>query len=96
MVKMGRLSPCEHQQCMAHGIHLSVCDVLYKSRPSENIDLENTCEDYDILEIEEVTGDKIEISIDDDISTFVELRDDCDVDYYSKGAKNRQIVQKIS
>ena len=79
MVKMGRLSSCKHQQCMAHGIHLFVCDVLNKSRPSENIDLENTCEDYDILEIEEVTGDNIEISIDEDITTFVELRDDCDI-----------------
>ena len=52
MVKMGRSSPCKHQQCMAHGFHLSVCDVLYKSRSSENIDRQNTCEDYDILEME--------------------------------------------
>ena len=32
MVKMGRISPCEHQQCFAHGIHLAVCDILYKTK----------------------------------------------------------------
>ena len=75
MVNMGRSSPYHHQQCMAHGIHLSVCDVLYKSRSRENIDRQNTC---DILVLKKVTGDKIEISIDDDITTLVEQRDDYD------------------
>ena len=79
MVKMGRLSPCQHQQCLAHGIHLSVCDVLYKSRSSVDIHLDNTHGNYDNLEIEEVTGDKIEICIYDNITKFVELRDDYDI-----------------
>lgn len=30
MVKFGRLIECDHQLCYAHGIHLAVCDVLYK------------------------------------------------------------------
>lgn len=30
MVKVGRLINCEHHLCYAHGIHLAVCDVLYK------------------------------------------------------------------
>lgn len=30
MVKFGKLIDCEHQLCFAHGIHLAVCDVLYK------------------------------------------------------------------
>ena len=33
------------------------------------------------LEIKKVNGDQIEISIGDDITTFVELRDDYDKDY---------------
>ena len=32
MVKMGRISPCEHKQCFAHGIHSAVCDILYKTK----------------------------------------------------------------
>ena len=30
MVKFGKEIDCEHQLCYAHGIHLAVCDVLYK------------------------------------------------------------------
>ena len=34
--KFGRLSGIEYQLCYAHGLHLEVCDVLYKkSKPSE-------------------------------------------------------------
>jgi hypothetical protein len=34
MKKMGRILECEHQLCHAHGLHLAVCDVLYKkTRP---------------------------------------------------------------
>lgn len=29
MVKMGRQAPFDHHQCMLHGLHLSVMDVLY-------------------------------------------------------------------
>ena len=30
MKKFGRLSSIEHQLCYDHGLHLAVCDVLYK------------------------------------------------------------------
>lgn len=30
MLKVGRLVNVEHQVCFAHGIHLAVCDLLYK------------------------------------------------------------------
>ncbi len=30
MLKFERISHSEHQQCFAHGLHLAVCDVLYK------------------------------------------------------------------
>jgi hypothetical protein len=30
MVKFGRLIACDHNLCYAHGIHLAVCDVLYR------------------------------------------------------------------
>lgn len=33
MVKMGRESRFVHQQCIAHGLHLAVTDVLFKKRP---------------------------------------------------------------
>lgn len=33
MIKMGKESPFVHQQCIAHGLHLAVTDVLYKKRP---------------------------------------------------------------
>ena len=29
MVKFGKSLPCEHQLCLAHGVHLAVTDVLY-------------------------------------------------------------------
>jgi len=32
MLKVGKLVNTEHQLCFAHGIHLAVCDVLYKKK----------------------------------------------------------------
>ena len=32
MKKFGRLRVIEHQLCYAHGLHLAVCEVLYKSQ----------------------------------------------------------------
>ena len=29
MTKFGKIIPCKHQLCYAHGIHLAVSDVLY-------------------------------------------------------------------
>lgn len=33
MKKMGREIGPDHQICFAHGLHLAVCDVLYKKKP---------------------------------------------------------------
>ena len=30
MVKFGKIIDCDHQLCYVHGIHLAVCDVLYR------------------------------------------------------------------
>ena len=30
---MGRLMEIEHQICLSHGYHLSVCNILYKDQP---------------------------------------------------------------
>ena len=30
MVKFGKIIDCDQQLCYAHGIHLAVCDVLYR------------------------------------------------------------------
>ena len=32
MKKLGKISQLDHQLCYAHGVHLAVCDVLYKNR----------------------------------------------------------------
>lgn len=42
MLKVGRLVPVKHQLCFAHGIHLAVCDVLYKKRLDETEAIEET------------------------------------------------------
>ena len=51
MIKTGRLSGIIHQVCHSHGLHLAVCDVLYKCRNIENTNEANIHEyDYDIFE----------------------------------------------
>ena len=52
MIKTGRLSGIIHQVCHSHGLHLAVCDVLYKKcRNIENANEANVHEyDYDIFE----------------------------------------------
>ena len=34
--KMGKLLKIVHQLCLAHGMHLAVCDVLYKAKKKSN------------------------------------------------------------
>ena len=46
IIKTGRLSGIIHQICHSHGLHLAVCDVLYKKRHN----LEDTNEDEEALE----------------------------------------------
>ena len=37
MKKLGKMSQLNYQLCYAHGVHLAVCDVLYKSRSVTHI-----------------------------------------------------------
>lgn len=58
MIKMGRESPFIHQQCIAHGLHLAVTDVLYQKRPivleaAPNNELRNLNEEEEIIQPEE-------------------------------------------
>ena len=43
MKKLGKISQLNHQLCYAHGVHLAVCDVLFKNRSVTHI----AGEDYD-------------------------------------------------
>ena len=43
MKKLGKISRLDHQLFYAHGVHLAVCDVLYKNRSVTHI----VGEDYD-------------------------------------------------
>ena len=37
MKKLGKSSQLNHQLCYAHGVHLAVCDVLFKNRSVTHI-----------------------------------------------------------
>ena len=50
MKKLGKISQLDHQLCYAHGVHLAVCDVLYKNRCVTHI----AGEDYDDDQDEEM------------------------------------------
>ena len=50
MKKLGKTSQLDHQLCYAHGVHLAVCDVLYKNRSVTHI----AGEDYDNDQDEEM------------------------------------------
>lgn len=46
--KLGKLLKIPHQICLSHGLHLAVCDVLYKAkRFNENKDTENSSDEED-------------------------------------------------
>ena len=57
-IKMGKLLKIPHQVCLAHALHLAVCDVLYKAAKKSNQtdDSEDEDEDEDNEE-DEVTSD---------------------------------------
>ena len=55
MVKFGKIIDCDHQLCYAHGIHLTVCDVLYRktdtvveapSAVGENANEDEVCDEF--------------------------------------------------
>uniref|UniRef100_A0A8D8YA29 BED-type domain-containing protein n=1 Tax=Cacopsylla melanoneura TaxID=428564 RepID=A0A8D8YA29_9HEMI len=47
MLKVGKLLPVKHQLCFAHGIHLAVCDVLYKKKSQD---------DTEMIELQDIVG----------------------------------------
>lgn len=51
MLKVGRIVEAEHHLCLAHGIHLSVCDVLYNKNKDTIISQTSTNET--VLQIED-------------------------------------------
>ena len=53
MEKMGRDIPTLHQVCHSHGIHLAVCDVLYKDISHAIADPEADLEEYESSSDEE-------------------------------------------
>ena len=106
--KMGRISPCGHQKCFAHGIHLALFDVLYKSKPSMcTHELSENCSDGnyedDNLEKKSLTDGNVEIDM-DDTSTLQDLRDDYEINvtvqrvrkivkFFRKSPQKNQILQ---
>jgi len=51
MVKTGRLSGIIHQICHSHGLHLTVCGVLFKKRHNQEDTTEAAeAHEYDICE----------------------------------------------
>ena len=51
MIKTGRLSGIIHQICHSHGLHLAVCDVLYKKRHNiKDTNEDAEAHEYDIVE----------------------------------------------
>ena len=50
MKKLGKLSRVDHQLCYAHGLHLAVCDVLYKSRSVVQASVEDYHDEDDLDE----------------------------------------------
>lgn len=74
MVKTGRLSGIIHQICHSHGLHLAVCDVLYKKRHNEEDTNEAAkAHEYDIVESSD--------DEDDDEPWQVTLPDDYNADF---------------
>ncbi|CAG4956227.1 unnamed protein product [Parnassius apollo] len=91
MIKLGRLINPLHQLCYAHGIKLSIIDVLYKKQ-----DL-SLSEDNDIDEIFDVSGEETEINSDDEddvFNSFFPTREVyLDTEYASIKEKVRKLVR---
>lgn len=58
MKNVGKLFDTEHQQCIVHGLHLAVIDVLYKKQPGDDSEenVEGSADDA----VEEILEDENE------------------------------------
>ena len=57
MMKFGKTTTSIHITCLAHAIHLCICDILYKKNTIMG-DLKNSCDEDDDDENEDDDGDK--------------------------------------
>lgn len=92
MVKFGKLVECEHQLCYAHGIHLAVCDVLYKKqKPSTSLAV--PLEETETEDEEDFNhGIDIETSLceeDDDIEVDIPL------ELHESAINVSEVIQKV-
>ena len=68
MKKLGKSSQFNHQLCYAHGVHLAVCDILYKNRSATRIAGEDY--DYDHNRDEEGFGIVIPATASNEVPVF--------------------------
>ena len=68
MKKLGKVSQINHQLCYAHGVHLAVCDVMYKNRGVTHIAGEDY--DYDDAQDEEGFGIVIPSTASNEVPVF--------------------------
>ncbi|XP_045128679.1 uncharacterized protein LOC123516756 [Portunus trituberculatus] len=87
MVKFGKLIKTCHHMCYAHGIHLAVCDVLYKKTNDNLVSLERRnvtylqeeeADDVEAVQEEEEFSGMIEVVSDEDLENIrlEDLEDD--------------------
>lgn len=100
MVKVGKLIDAEHQLCFAHGIHLAVCDTLYRkttiqieSSSSEATNIENMSDidDEDLENLDCLISGFTVISQSDQIQEIPDLTNERNINDTIK--KVRQIVK---
>lgn len=102
MKKFGRLSGMEHQICYAHGLHLAVCDVLYKKEMISNVsgsecnesDNQNSNEDNS-EEDDETEEINFTTSVDFQSSQNYDLFNSRDVELTNELLDNISIAQTI-
>lgn len=106
MVKFGRIIDCDHQLCYAHGIHLAVCDVLYRKTDTvveapaavgENVTEVEDCDEFgdegDLSTPLELVTDDLE-TVSFEINTSFDSRDGVDkVNVSAAINKIRQIAR---
>lgn len=72
MLKFGRLTSAQHQVCHAHGLHLSVSDILYKAQNQERVISDSEDEDSESFEVALEEEDPVRYGI-DEAENFAEV-----------------------
>ncbi|XP_063841155.1 uncharacterized protein LOC135089507 [Scylla paramamosain] len=77
MVKFGKLVKTCHHMCYAHGIHLAVCDVLYKKTDGNLVSLERR----NVTHLQEEEADDVEaVPEEEELSSMIEVVSDEDLE----------------